>query len=288
MKWKTFALTCFSFAAAASGVQTAAHAAEPVSIVVNDRTVVTDAPPFIQNGTTYVPLRSIEQIEGLSITSWNNKTKTLVVAGPGQSSTFRVSNPAAAGSPIIQNNRVMVPIRFIATNFSSDVIWNRYTQTVYVAKVDEKTKASLKSSNLTEARAAALNVPKISALKEFVSTESSAGSLQIYFPEGGSDSFFMIENGIIDYYEVKSNAALLVWSGKIGGQQNKLSFLADTGISSEVGRRPKVNERLFFYKISTHAGQSQYGYVDTDGKETVLGSRELNSLDDLYPIQEEN
>lgn len=283
MKWKSFFLTCLAL----FFVVSTAQAATPISIVVNGNKVKTDVAPFVQNGTTYVPLRSIEQIEGLSIKSWNNKTKTLVIADPSQQITFRVNNQNKSESPQIRNNRVMVPIRFIAQNFNSDVAWNPDTKTVHVAKINDQTKANLDSADLTKARIAAINIPKISTLKELTSVESSGGSFGLFFPEGKSNSFFTIENSIINYYEVKSNAAWLTWSGKIGGTQNKVSFLKNTSVSSEVGKRPQINGRLFFYNISAHSGQSQYGYMSTDGKETILGSKDMESLNDLYPIEEE-
>lgn len=283
MKWKSFFLTCFAMFFVVSTVQ----AATPISIVVNGNTVKTDVAPFVKNGTTFVPLRSIEQIEGLSIKSWNNKTKTLVITDPTQQMTFRVNNQNQSESPLIRNNRVMVPIRFIAENFNSDVAWNPNTKTIHVAKINDKTKANLDSPDLTKARVAAINIPKISTLKELTSGESNMGNFQLFFPEGESTSFFTIENGIINYYEVKSNAAWLTWSGKMGGNQNKIS-LTNTGISSEVGKRPKIDDRLFFYNISAHSGQSQYGYISTNGKETILGSKDMNSLNDLYSIEDEN
>ncbi|WP_454192823.1 copper amine oxidase N-terminal domain-containing protein [Paenibacillus sp. Marseille-Q7038] len=256
-------------------------------MVVNDKTVKTDVAPYVQNGTTYVPLRSIEQIEGLSIKSWNNKTKTLVIADPSQQITFRVNKQNQSDSPQIRNNRVMVPIRFIAENFNSDVAWNPNSKTVQIAKINDKIKANLKSEDLTKARVAAIQIPKLSTLKELISEESSAGSLQLFFPEGESNSFIMIENGVIDHYLVKTNAAWHTWSGKTGGKQNEIWFLTNTGISSEVGQRPKIKDRLFFYNISTHSGQSQYGYISPNGEETILGSKDMASLNDLYPIEAE-
>ncbi|MCM3781909.1 copper amine oxidase N-terminal domain-containing protein [Neobacillus mesonae] len=283
MKWKTLLIFIALFF-----VASAVQAATPISLVINGNTVKTDSAPFIQKGTTYVPLRSIEQIEGITIKSWNNNTKTLVIADPTQQMTFRISDQKQPGSPLMKNNRVMVPIRFIAEYFNSDIAWNSNTKAVHVAKINEKTKANLTSADLTTARVASITIPKISTLKELTSGESSAGSFQLLFPEGQSDSFFTVENGLINHYEVKSNSAWLTWSGKIGGSKNKVSFIPNTGIFSEVGQRPIINDRLFFYNVSAHSGQSQYGYISTDGKETVLGSNEMNSLIDLYPIVEEN
>ncbi|MEF3351587.1 copper amine oxidase N-terminal domain-containing protein [Paenibacillus sp. GYB006] len=282
MKWKSFFLTCFAM----FFIVSTAQAATSISVVVNDRPIKTDVAPFIKNGTTFVPLRSIEQIEGISIKSWNNKTKTLVIAHPTKSMTFSVKQNQSE-SMLIKDNRVMVPIRFIAENFNSDVAWDANTKTVQVAKLNEEMKANLNSDDVTTSRLAAITIPRITTLKEITGGQSSAGSFQLLFPEGESKAFFIIENSTIDYYKVKGNAAWLTWSGKIGGNENKF-WITNSGISSEVGQRPKINDRLFFYKVSSHSGQSQYGYLSNTGKETILGSKDMNSLDELYPILEEN
>jgi len=267
-------------------IVSSAQAATPISVIINDKPVKTDVAPFVKDGTTFVPLRSIEEIEGLSIKSWNNKTKTLVIVDPTKSMTFSV-NRNQSDSMLIKNNRVMVPIRFIAENFNSDVAWNANTRTVQVVKINAKTKANLNSDDLTKSRIAAITIPKITTLKELTGGQSSGGVFKLLFPEGESKAFFMISNGIANYYEVKGNAAWHKWSGKIGGNNNKF-WVTNSGISSEVGQRPKLNDRLFFYNISTHSGQSEHGYMTTNGKETILGSKDMNSLEELYPINEEN
>lgn len=145
MKWKSFLLTCFAMFFIVSSAQ----AATPISVLINDRPVKTDVAPFIKDGTTFVPLRTIEQIEGLSIKSWNNKTKTLVIVDSTKLMTFSVKQNQSE-SMLIKNNRVMVPIRFIAENFNSDVAWNANTRTVQVVKLNAKTKANLNSDDLTK------------------------------------------------------------------------------------------------------------------------------------------
>ncbi|CAM4446195.1 copper amine oxidase N-terminal domain-containing protein [Paenibacillus tarimensis] len=281
MKWKSFILTCSVMLFIVSSAQ----AATPVSVLINERPVETDVAPFVKDGTTFVPLRSIEQIEGISVKSWNNKTKTLVIVDPTKSMTFSV-NQKQSESMLIKNGRVMVPIRFIAENFNSDVAWDAHTRTVQVAKISEQTKANLNSDDLTKSRLAAITIPAITTLKELTGGQSSGGRFKLLFPEGESKAFFYISDGIAGYYEVKGNAAWHKWSGKIGGNNNKF-WVTNSGISSEVGQRPKITDRLFFYYVSTHAGLSQYGYITTKGKETVLGSKDMNNLEELYPIKEE-
>ncbi|GFN33116.1 copper amine oxidase N-terminal domain-containing protein [Paenibacillus xylaniclasticus] len=281
LKWKSLFLSC----CAALTIVSSAHAAAPISVLINDRYVETDVAPFIQNGTTFVPLRSIEQIDGLSIKSWDNQTKTLVVADSTKSMTFRVSSNQSQ-SILIKNNRVMVPIRFIAENFNCDVAWDANTRTVQIVKLNEEAKANLNSDDLTTSRIAAITIPRISTLKELPEGQSSGGNFRILFPEGKSKAFFIIQNGVAYYYEVRENAAWHIWSGTIGGNNNKF-WVTNSGISSEVGQRPTINDRLFFYHIHTHSGQSEYGFVTTDGKETTLGTQDMNKLEELYPIPEE-
>lgn len=285
MKWsfKPFLLSCLALFL----IVPTAKAAPAISIVVNGTAVQTDVTPYIQQGTTFVPLRSLEHIQGISIKSWNNNTKTLVIADPSQSLTMRIEG-TRPNEPQIKNGRVMVPIRFIAESFNCDVTWNPHTRTVYVAKIDEQTKTNLKSDNLTQARAAAITIPRLSTLKELSPGQSSTGNFRLLFPEGKSNSFYTVEDGIVNYYEIIGNAAWRLWSGKLGGTRNGIWLIPDSGISDETGQRPKTDSRVYFYNISSHSGQAQYGYISTDGKETILGSGELDKLNDLFPIPGEN
>jgi hypothetical protein len=106
-----------------------------------------DSAPFIENGRTYVPFRFLGESFGavvnfttnpktnlvetvqyklndLNITLYINKNETLV-----NNKILKLDSP-----PIMRNNRVMVPVRFISENLSAEVIWNPANQTITIRK----------------------------------------------------------------------------------------------------------------------------------------------------------
>ncbi|MGZ7442572.1 copper amine oxidase N-terminal domain-containing protein [Paenibacillus sp. TH7-28] len=277
----------------------AALAAENIQLDFNGKLAETSAKPVNKDGSVYVPIRVVEEIEGLTISSWDNASKTLTIAQRGTDAalTLKVGEKSAKkGSQTIGmsqpaqviNNRVMVPLRFVAEAFDADVAWNPDSKTVYVAKTTEQQKKSLHSGDLTAARLAALNLPRISSLPDLDFSGDSLGTWSIYFPEGEYKSFFTVSNEVISYYRITDNAAQLIWEAALNAKQSKESTFYAKGIIKEQGTRPEIKTNLIFYDISTHAGQAQYGRIHTDGTVKQLGTKEMNNLDELFPIEEEN
>lgn len=277
----------------------AALAAENIQLDFNGKLADTSAEPVNKDGSVYVPIRVVEEIEGLTISSWDNATKTLTIAQHGTDAalTLKVGEKMAKkGAKTIGmsqpaqviNNRVMVPLRFVAEAFDADVAWNPASKTVYVAKTTEQQKKGLHSGDLTAARLAALNLPKISSLPDLDFSGDSLGTWSIYFPEGEYKSFFTVSNEVISYYRITDNAANLIWEAALDAKQSKESTFYAKGVFKEQGTRPEIKTNLIFYNISTHAGQAQYGRIYTDGTVEQLGTKEMNNLDALFPIEEEN
>jgi hypothetical protein len=95
-----------------------------------------DAPPFIHNSLTYVPLRFIAEMFGAKV-DWDQKTSTIkmkyqdltiemkhlemfaTVTGPEGSKRIPLQGPY-----ITRSNRSFVPVRFIAEVFGAKVDWN--------------------------------------------------------------------------------------------------------------------------------------------------------------------
>lgn len=275
------------------------HAATSINIQINGKAVSSDAEPIIQSGVTYVPMRVLEEIDGLKIKSWNNNTKTLSVMDNETDSvltlqinktiatkdkaTIKLERPA-----IVSNNRVLVPMRFIAEAFNCDVAWNSSTRTVFVAKSTPTQQSLLNGSDITKARSVAINLPQISTLSELKESGDSLGSLSLYFPKGVSNKFFTLSNGVISYYSVTKNASWLNWQASLSDKKTSNAPFYVTGIKEEQGKRPTINTNLFYYDISTHAGLAQYGEISTTGKTTQYGEKDLNNLDNLFAIPEEN
>lgn len=115
--------------------------------VVNGSKKILDSPPFISEGRTFVPFRFLGESFGAGVLFTSSQktgcvekveyrldqTKVVLTIN---SRTAWVNNVAIQldAPPQIRLNRVMVPLRFIAENFSSEVIWNAKSQTIIIHK----------------------------------------------------------------------------------------------------------------------------------------------------------
>jgi len=116
-----------------------------ISIIVNDSVVPSDVEPIVHKGTTLIPLRVLEDSLGVSL-NWNSSTQTITVSKGDASGTLIIGNPTASvkigdveekvtldqPAKIIQN-RVMVPLRFIAELFGAKVVWDSAMKTITIS-----------------------------------------------------------------------------------------------------------------------------------------------------------
>ncbi|WP_438348403.1 stalk domain-containing protein [Paenibacillus sp. FA6] len=116
-----------------------------ISIIVNDSLIPSDVEPVVHKGTMLMPLRVLEDSLGVSL-NWNSSTQTIAVFKGDASGTLIIGNPTASTkvgdveekvaldqpAKIIQN-RVMVPVRFIAELFGAKVEWNSTMKTITIS-----------------------------------------------------------------------------------------------------------------------------------------------------------
>ncbi|WP_340398407.1 stalk domain-containing protein [Paenibacillus sp. FSL H8-0079] len=118
---------------------------DEISIIVNDSVVQSDVKPVVHKGTTLIPLRVLEESLGVSL-NWNSSTQTITVIKGDALGVLIIGNPTASvkigdveekvaldqPAKIIQN-RVMVPVRFIAELFGAKVVWNSTIKTIIIS-----------------------------------------------------------------------------------------------------------------------------------------------------------
>lgn len=117
-----------------------------------------DDSPIIYNGTTLVPLKVLQDVLDISL-SWNNSSKMLTVVKGDKSGLLKIGNPSASITmgnekntlnltqpPMIINNRVMAPIRFISELFDGKITWNANTQTISITTESSSFQGSENSS----------------------------------------------------------------------------------------------------------------------------------------------
>lgn len=88
-----------------------------------------EAPPYIKNSSTLVPLRFIGEALGLTV-NWNQKTKTVTLVNDTTiitlvigklTATVNGQNKTLAVAPEIKNGKTMVPVRFVSENMGASV-----------------------------------------------------------------------------------------------------------------------------------------------------------------------
>ena len=107
--------------------------------------------PVIKNGRTLIPARAVtEALGGEAV--WDGETKTAVFTANG--SELRMTAGSAEAylngeikttdtPPVIENGRILLPIRFIAESFGFHVEWNGEEKEVKISKSSEQRAARL-------------------------------------------------------------------------------------------------------------------------------------------------
>ncbi len=122
---------------AVSPVQ-AATANTKVNIVVDEKQLSLDVAPYIENNRVLVPVRGVFEKLGLGV-SWDQKNRKAVVTGEGTdielklgSKNVTVNGKAKAiDVPVtMKDNRLFIPLRFVAENSGVFVKWNQASKTV--------------------------------------------------------------------------------------------------------------------------------------------------------------
>jgi len=122
-------------------------AADPIKVVVNGKTVnFTDAQPFIDaNGRTLVPVRFVSLELGCDV-YWDQKTQTATVyrglikveltVDQKDINVLGVKKTMDTAA-LYMEERVLVPVRFVAEAFGCEVVWDDATRTVIISNPDK-------------------------------------------------------------------------------------------------------------------------------------------------------
>jgi len=94
-----------------------------------------DAAPFIIQNRTMVPIRLVSEALGAT-PRWDGATRTAYIYYNDTTLSLPVGQqlPGNMGTPVLQNNRVLVPLRFVIENFDAITLWDGANRevTVYV------------------------------------------------------------------------------------------------------------------------------------------------------------
>jgi len=118
--------------------QAQATQAQTVNLVIGGQAVVPDAPPVISSGRTLVPVRVIAEGLGADV-DWNQQTRTAVIRRDKQELVLRVGSNLAQvngkqvkmdAPPLMSNQRMLLPIRFVSESLGITIGWVESTRTV--------------------------------------------------------------------------------------------------------------------------------------------------------------
>lgn len=117
-----------------------AFAASPIKIVIDGRTISTDAAPVVQNGTTLVPVRVITENLGADVT-WNQSKQQATVLTAGYKVVFTINSKGYTVNGALKtltnpakiiNGKTMIPIRALAESIGAVVNYNSAANSVTV------------------------------------------------------------------------------------------------------------------------------------------------------------
>lgn len=119
-----------------------------IKVTIDDELIVFDSEPFIENGTTLVPMRKIFEALNSDV-EWVNETKQIIATDENNCIILTIDSLEAQKNgnninllvaPKIINGLTYVPVRFIAEALNTDVSWDEAFQTVIIKskEVQEK------------------------------------------------------------------------------------------------------------------------------------------------------
>ncbi|MGG4046093.1 hypothetical protein [Paenibacillus favisporus] len=137
------------------------------------------------------------------------------------------------------------------------------------------------SDELSVARNAAINLPRVSLLPKINTPTYETSSIQYYFPKKVHDQFFEKNNNAISYFEISDDIAYLKWQGLItkkASTQKQLYFIYGT-ITNEIGTLPSVKDSTFAaFRWMPHIGSTGYSLIHKDNwNDVVFKETEVDS-----------
>ncbi len=131
-------VNCFTFAFA--------DKSEIIPIYLNNSLLTFDDPPRIVNKRVMVPLRALLTALNASI-EWQAETRTAIaktaehqLAMTLDKNSAIVDNQAVTldAPPLLINNRIFIPLRFVSESFGLNVKWDNATRSVKIASENKK------------------------------------------------------------------------------------------------------------------------------------------------------
>lgn len=159
-----------AIAASVAAMTITSAAADGVNIVIDGESAVFTYMPFIDEGTTFVPMRAIFERLGAEI-DWIANTKTVkaklrdteISLAVGSEVMYKNGGEVKlAKAAVILNDRTYVPLRAVSEAFGAEVSWEESTGTVIISTVkgEQTEKAEATASPAPQNPTAAYPTPQ--------------------------------------------------------------------------------------------------------------------------------
>lgn len=242
---KIFALALtlvFAMSTVFVNVQCAVAETQPVSVYLNGNKLNFDSEPIIRNDRVLVPMRMIFESLGANV-SWYAETQTASAALSDKTATVTIGSYSASANgsklkldvaPIIQNDRTLVPLRFISESLGANVDWDDNARKVIITQGNFLSNSETKP--IEQARAGEENAMWISFL-EYMQFPKNERGFKKEFSRILDKSQELGMNSIIAHVRSHSDAmypsSIYPWSRHLTGTQGKdpgfdpLKFMVD-------------------------------------------------------------
>lgn len=124
----------------------AAVSKNDIMVYLDDKTLVFDQKPIIENGRTLVPMRVIFEELGMKV-DWNDKQRRITATDDeGTLIIMNIGNPIMTVNgkivemdvpPKIVSSRTLVPLRAISEAYNATVEWDGANRTIYIETAKE-------------------------------------------------------------------------------------------------------------------------------------------------------
>lgn len=235
-----------------ASTQAAIQAPGQIRLVVNGTELLSDQKASLDSNRVLVPIRGIFELMGASV-SWEPHTNTAAIKKGTTTLSMKTGSPTAAINgkkyemdvpPKLQNNRLMVPVRFISEHLGMKVNWDQEKQLVSISDGQE-------SQENTHAPEVAFDFP------HYVT------SLQ---------SPMLLYHGIL-YYCGQDGGLIQCYSAPLKSPQNSsLALKTDEHVSDDPGGNEfypdfyEKNGQVFFhYRTGMMIGSDKYFQFDENG-----------------------
>lgn len=117
--------------------------AEHPLVMLNGQNLSFDVQPYIKNGRTFLPYRTLLEALGAGSINWDAKRRTVTAAMDGNNIELTICykiitrNGATYSmdvAPEIRDNRTMIPLRFVSEHLGFNTDWDAANHVIYLTK----------------------------------------------------------------------------------------------------------------------------------------------------------